>query len=98
MQLTLQEFEKVLEANSKFDPKNPSYWLLVEEGRWEQEGKYQIQKSIVKHIPTDTNYEYEIARTGSSFSSWDYLHENEEYIYLTKVKMVQVVTTKWVPC
>lgn len=98
MKLTIQEFNEVLEAEDSIDPRYPSDWLVLEEGEWIQNGKQQIRTSIVKHLLTNICYSYTISRTGSPYTYWYYSYEDDEYIILTPVELVEktVIVKKWI--
>lgn len=98
MQITLEEFEEVQEASYGEDPRYPSNWLLIEDGDWVQNGKYQDKTCIVQDVRTKLYYRYTITRSGSPFTEWYYTYEDESEIYLEPVKQrTRTVTiTEWV--
>lgn len=50
----------------------PEYWIEVDEGNWEQNGKYQYCSQIVQHLPSGRHFMLSQSRTGSPFTDWDY--------------------------
>lgn len=96
MQLNKDEFEIVREAWSKATEDNP--WVMVEEGDWIQDGKYQNQTCIVQDSRTGRHYSFDIRRSGSPFSDWYYPHEDEEEFWLTEVvsQTRTIIVTEWV--
>ena len=69
-------------------------WLLVVEGDWTQDCKYQVLENIVQHIPTGKYYKFFNSRSGSPFTDWDYEYNYRNLPTLTEVvKEVKVVET-----
>ena len=95
LKLTREEFEQVEEATSKANPDNP--WVMIEEGEWTQDCKYQFLEGITYHIESDKYYKYELSRSGSPFSEWYYSHQDSGYVELVEVKKVEkkVITIDW---
>lgn len=62
----------------------------VEEGSWEQDGKYQFCEAIFKH--EDEFYCVSQSRSGSYHSDWYY---NDPDVY--EVTPKEIKTIKWVP-
>lgn len=98
MKLTTEEFEEVQEAEDSIDPRYPSNWLLIEEGEWIQDGKYQERTNIVQDVRTNLYYRYTITRSGSPFTDWYYTYSDYSEHYLEEVtKQTRTITiTEWV--
>lgn len=98
MKLTTEEFEEVQEADSAIDPRYPSNWLLVEDGDWVQDGKYQHRTNIVQDLRTGLFYRYTLTRAGSPFTEWYYTYEDEDEHYLESVtqRTRTITITEWV--
>ena len=93
MKLDLTEFEEVEYASRT--PREDAQWILIEEGTWEQNGKYQSCSRVVQNIESKKFYKYELERVGSPFTDWEYTHDNEGCVYLSEVEQKNVVTTVW---
>jgi hypothetical protein len=50
----------------------PEYWIEVDDGAWEQNGKYQCCSQIVQHLPSGRHFMLSQSRSGSPFTDWDY--------------------------
>lgn len=98
MKLTTEEFEQVHEAEDSIDPRYPSNWLLIEEGEWVQDHKYQHKTTIVQDVRTNLFYRYTLTRSGSPFSDWYYTYEDDSEHYLEEVTQQTrtIVITEWV--
>lgn len=96
LKLTREEFEWVEEAPIEASTDNP--WVMVEEGEWTQDCKYQFLEGITYHIESDKYYKYQLSRSGSPFSEWHYSYENSGYVELVEVKKVEkeVIVVEWV--
>lgn len=96
MEINSEEFELVQEA--WHSPSEENKWVLVEEGDWVQDGKYQEQTNIVKDSLTGKFYRYSISRSGSPFTDWYYPHQDESKHYLEEVtQQTRTITvTEWV--
>lgn len=96
MKLNLDEFETVREAWKKPSEDNP--WIMIEEGDWIQDGKYQLQTSVVQDSRTGKYYSFDVSRSGSPFTDWYYPHEDEDEFWLTEVKSETrtITVTEWV--
>lgn len=96
MKLTSEEFEAVRDAGHQADEYN--HWVLIEEGDWIQNGKYQDKTNIVQDSKTGLYYRYSMTRHGSPFSDWYYDHEEESEHYLEEVKQQTktITITEWV--
>lgn len=98
MFLNLEEFEYVEEAPTSVDSKYFEGWLMIEDGDWVSQGKWETKKSIVKHVESDKYYQYELQRSGSYYSEYYYTHqEDDNGVSLDEVKPVEktVVVTTW---
>jgi hypothetical protein len=69
---------------------------FIERTEWTAEHKYQTCKLIFKY--NDITYCYEVSRSGSDFTDWNYDwdYEYDQYAECSEVKQIEVVTTKWV--
>ena len=68
----------------------------VEDGPWEQDGKYQNAVFIVKEISTGKFYGYSLSRSGSYHTDWYYSFEDQGEM-LVEVKPIEktVVVRTW---
>lgn len=70
-------------------------FTVVDEGEWEQDGKYQNCEFRFKDTTTNLMYKGCIERCGSPFSDWNYMSDigcDDTYIY-NPVEEVEVITT-----
>lgn len=72
-------------------------WEIIEEGNWSQGAKYQIQENVVLHIPTGKYYQYEISRSGSPFTDWEYSYTYGDFpeLYEVEKKTHTIVQEYW---
>jgi exonuclease SbcC len=67
---------------------------LVEDGDWEDDGKYQYRDVIFKY--DDKFYRVTDSRSGSYFSDYYYGHEDwGDEIECPEVEKIEVVTHEW---
>lgn len=73
-------------------------WEVVEDGEWIQDYKYQHKNTVVKHVPTGKFYSYDISRSGSPFTDWEYSYSYGDYpdLYQVELKERTVVVKEWV--
>lgn len=70
----------------------PEDFLVIEEGDWISEHKYEYSSHILKHKPTDTHWMLGCSRSGSYYT--DYYYDRTEIQQVTPVQEV-VTVTKW---
>lgn len=70
----------------------PEDFLVIQEGDWISEHKYEVAIHILRHVPTDTHWMLSACRTGSYYT--DYHYEPIEIDQVTPVQEV-VTVTKW---
>ena len=97
MIVTLEDFESIEEAPYKQDDNWFDGWLMIEDGEWVSDGKYDLKTSVVKHVESDKFYQYSLSRTGSYYSDYYYSHCDDGFVELHEVKPVEktVVITEW---
>ena len=96
MFLNLEDFEEVEYAPSQ--KQDGCDWIKVVDGDWVCDGKWEFQTSIVQSVETGKFYEYSLSRSGSYYSDYYYVHqEDDNGVELSEVvKKERVVTeTYW---
>lgn len=70
----------------------PEVFIVVEEGDWISERKYEYASHVLKHKPTDTHWMLNCSRSGSYYT--DYHYDPVEIEQVTPVQEV-ITVTKW---
>jgi hypothetical protein len=74
-----------------------SNWYLIEQGKWEDDGKYSYREVILQFDEDKAFYIYWESRSGSYFSDYYYAIEDEQdEIELAEVEKKEKVTYEWV--
>lgn len=68
-----------------FEPVDEIY-EVIDEGDWDDQGKYQYKTMIVKNKETGKFYEYTIQRSGSYFSDYYYSTDGEPFVDAVEVE------------
>lgn len=105
----LKEKEIVIKMKYKFPKdemrevidldKNEEYgkYKLIEEGDWDDEGKYQYKEIVFTHVNHPGKFfSIVIERSGSYFSEYEYNYNYwGDEVEVTEVKKVEVVKYEW---
>lgn len=95
--MSKKTFKKVDIKNAAWDDYDDDAPLVLEhEGPWSAEGKYQYQECILRDTATGLFYSYNVGRSGSPFTDYDYTIDYEpDEIELVQVALVTKVIKVW---
>lgn len=80
-----------LDNGEEFEVEDKKY-KIIDEGRWEDNGKYQTLKIIIQDLSTEKYYSIGQTRSGSYFTDYNYEFDSIAY----EVRPVEVTKIDWV--
>lgn len=94
MELTNKQLHELWSEEAILDENDNTLYEVVEEGEWTDGGKYQDKEVIFKDVITGKHYSFNITRSGSYFSHYEYEIWDKPVEVVQEVKMI--IVNEWV--